>query len=55
MNGNGGPPPPRITRLPCTLVVRESVAPLNSPAVGGTRQLQKVPASTSKADGSPLA
>lgn len=27
----GGEPPPRVTRLPCSLVVRESVAPLRGP------------------------
>ena len=47
MTGNGGPPPPRITRLPCTLIVRESVAPPAPPrratARGGRRRA--VPAS----------
>ncbi len=38
-----GEPPPRITRLPCTLVVRESVAPLYgtaaaAPAIAGRRR-----------------
>ncbi len=40
MTGTGSPPANRITRLPCTLVVRESVAPLRpgTPAVVGARQ-----------------
>ena len=33
----GGPPPPRITRLPCTLVVRESVVPLHAPTAAAAR------------------
>ncbi len=55
MSGKAAPASPRITRLPCTLVVRESVAPLNFPAVGGTRRRLKVPASSSKTGGGPLA
>ena len=43
MNGNGGSPPPRITRLPCTLVVRESVAPLPAAASAGIVQREMLP------------
>lgn len=43
MTGHGGPPAPRITRLPCTLVVRESVAPLH-PTITAQRHRQGVPA-----------
>ena len=38
MTGQGGPQP-RITRLPCTLIVRESVAPLyGAPVAAGSRR-----------------
>ena len=47
MTGNG-PPPPRITRLPCSLIVRESVVPPSSrqrAAKPGRRQVLPAPGS----------
>ncbi len=47
MTGNTGAPLPRITRLPCTLVVRESVAARDTTANGGHRRRDvPVPQST---------
>ena len=43
MTGTSGPPPPRITRLPCPLVVRESVAPLPAAAPTGIVQREMRP------------
>ena len=52
MNGIGGPPP-RITRLPCSLVVRESVAPLCATAPAGL--VRRRPSPRTRAESGPLA
>jgi LacI family repressor for deo operon, udp, cdd, tsx, nupC, and nupG len=44
MTGKANPPPPRITRLPCTLVVRESVAPPDCSRDDDARRRQELPA-----------
>jgi LacI family repressor for deo operon, udp, cdd, tsx, nupC, and nupG len=54
MNGKGSPPP-RITRLPCTLIVRESVAPPYAAAGTAAHHRPELPLPRAKTGRSPVA